>query len=105
MAGPTLRPALLAAIAAVHGGAGEPADWLASDYRRRGIRRPYQPDLLNDEHLIVRELRVPRTLVALLAGLALGAAGTLMQALTRNPLAEPGLLGVNAAPRSRSSWA
>jgi hypothetical protein len=28
------------AIAAVHGGAGEPADWLASDYRRRGIRRP-----------------------------------------------------------------
>ena len=56
----------------------------------------YQPDLHNDEHLIVRELRVPRTLVALLAGLALGAAGTLMQALTRNPLAEPGLLGVNA---------
>ncbi|MDD1961745.1 MAG: iron ABC transporter permease [Pseudomonas capeferrum] len=56
----------------------------------------YQPDLHNDHHLIVRELRVPRTLVALLAGLALGAAGTLMQALTRNPLAEPGLLGVNA---------
>jgi len=56
----------------------------------------YRPDLHNDEHLIVRELRVPRTLVALLAGLALGAAGTLMQALTRNPLAEPGLLGVNA---------
>ncbi|KAF1071789.1 MAG: Ferric enterobactin transport system permease protein FepD [Pseudomonas citronellolis] len=50
----------------------------------------------NDDHLIVRELRVPRTLVALLAGLALGAAGTLMQAVTRNPLAEPGLLGVNA---------
>ncbi|WP_454244187.1 FecCD family ABC transporter permease [Pseudomonas sp. Y3 TE3536] len=56
----------------------------------------YQPNLQNDQHLIVRELRVPRTLVALLAGLALGAAGTLMQALTRNPLAEPGLLGVNA---------
>ncbi|NIE77656.1 iron ABC transporter permease [Pantoea sp. Ap-967] len=53
------------------------------------------PDPHNDAHLIVRELRVPRTVVALLAGLALGAAGTLMQALTRNPLAEPGLLGVN----------
>lgn len=50
----------------------------------------------DDQHLIIRELRIPRTLVALLAGLALGVAGTLMQALTRNPLAEPGLLGVNA---------
>ncbi|GLZ42777.1 iron chelate uptake ABC transporter family permease subunit [Actinokineospora sp. NBRC 105648] len=43
---------------------------------------------------IVRELRVPRTLVGLLVGAALGLAGALMQALTRNPLADPGLLGV-----------
>ncbi|TBU98526.1 FecCD family ABC transporter permease [Stutzerimonas kirkiae] len=50
----------------------------------------------NDQHLIVRQLRIPRTLVALLAGLALGAAGAIMQAVTRNPLAEPGLLGINA---------
>src|SRR5690606_34425568 len=49
-----------------------------------------------DQHLIVRELRVPRTLVALLAGLALGVSGSVMQAVTRNPLAEPGLLGINA---------
>lgn len=42
------------------------------------------------------ELRVPRTLAALLVGAALGAAGLLMQTATRNPLAEPGLLGVNA---------
>jgi iron complex transport system permease protein len=45
---------------------------------------------------IVRELRVPRTLVGLSVGVALGLAGALMQALTRNPLADPGLLGVNA---------
>lgn len=45
---------------------------------------------------IVTELRVPRTLLGLVAGIALGLAGTLMQALTRNPLADPGLLGINA---------
>ncbi|GAA2229457.1 iron chelate uptake ABC transporter family permease subunit [Herbiconiux moechotypicola] len=45
---------------------------------------------------IVRGLRLERTLVALAVGAALGAAGALMQALTRNPLADPGLLGVNA---------
>lgn len=53
-------------------------------------------DQHNDLHLIVREMRVPRTLVAILAGLALGVAGAIMQAVTRNPLAEPGLLGINA---------
>ena len=41
-------------------------------------------------------MRVPRTLLGLLVGAALGLAGALMQALTRNPLADPGLLGVNA---------
>ncbi|WP_026910350.1 FecCD family ABC transporter permease [Patulibacter minatonensis] len=45
---------------------------------------------------LVREGRVPRTLLGLLVGAALGVAGALMQALTRNPLADPGLLGVNA---------
>lgn len=48
------------------------------------------------EASIVRELRLPRTLLALEVGAALGVAGALMQALTRNPLADPGLLGVNA---------
>ena len=46
--------------------------------------------------LIVRELRLPRTIVGLLVGAALGVAGALMQGVTRNPLADPGLLGVNA---------
>ncbi|SDP72423.1 iron complex transport system permease protein [Pedococcus dokdonensis] len=40
--------------------------------------------------------RVPRTVVALLAGAALGLAGASMQGLTRNPLADPGVLGINA---------
>ncbi|EOS8501180.1 Fe(3+)-siderophore ABC transporter permease [Klebsiella aerogenes] len=45
---------------------------------------------------IVLDARLPRTLAGLLAGCALGLAGALMQTLTRNPLAEPGLLGVNS---------
>jgi len=46
--------------------------------------------------IIVREARLPRTLAGLMAGCALGLAGALMQSLTRNPLADPGILGVNA---------
>ena len=53
-------------------------------------------DSSNADHLIVRQLRLPRTIVGLLVGAALGAAGTVMQGLTRNPLADPGILGVNA---------
>ncbi|QFG27409.1 iron ABC transporter permease [Actinomadura sp. WMMB 499] len=45
---------------------------------------------------IVRTVRVPRTLTGVLAGIALGIAGAVMQGLTRNPLAGPGILGVNA---------
>ncbi len=50
----------------------------------------------SDAHAIVRDLRVPRTELGLLIGAALGAAGALMQGTTRNPLAEPGILGINA---------
>ncbi|MBR9848149.1 MAG: iron ABC transporter permease [Rhodobacteraceae bacterium] len=39
---------------------------------------------------------MPRVIAALITGGALGVAGSLTQALTRNPLADPGLLGVNA---------
>ncbi|MFF8770901.1 Fe(3+)-hydroxamate ABC transporter permease FhuB [Kitasatospora sp. NPDC015120] len=46
--------------------------------------------------LVVGDLRLPRTLTALLVGAALGVAGAQLQAVTRNPLAETGLLGVNA---------
>lgn len=40
-------------------------------------------------------LRIPRTVLAVLAGAALGLAGAIMQGITRNPLADPGILGVN----------
>ncbi|WP_221470929.1 FecCD family ABC transporter permease [Allocatelliglobosispora scoriae] len=46
--------------------------------------------------VVIHSLRLPRTLLGLAVGAALGLAGALMQALTRNPLADPGLLGVNA---------
>ncbi|MGJ7441812.1 FecCD family ABC transporter permease [Aquipuribacter sp. MA13-6] len=49
-----------------------------------------------EDHLIVTSLRLPRTLVAIMVGTGLGLAGALMQGLTRNPLADPGILGVNA---------
>jgi len=50
----------------------------------------------SDAHVIITELRVPRTEIGLLVGAALGAAGALMQGVTRNPLADPGILGINA---------
>ncbi|WP_225891346.1 FecCD family ABC transporter permease [Streptomyces dioscori] len=45
---------------------------------------------------VVWSARIPRTALGLTAGAALGLAGALMQALTRNPLADPGVLGVSA---------
>ena len=48
-------------------------------------------DPQNNDHLIVRSLRVPRTIIGLLVGAALGLAGAVMQGVTRNPLADPAL--------------
>ncbi|WP_150239836.1 FecCD family ABC transporter permease [Nocardiopsis quinghaiensis] len=48
------------------------------------------------DHDVIRSLRLPRTVIGVFVGAALGLAGALMQALTRNPLAEPGILGVNS---------
>jgi len=49
-----------------------------------------------DDQAIIGDLRVARTVVGLLAGASLGLAGAVMQAITRNPIADPGILGVNA---------
>ncbi|MER0479048.1 iron chelate uptake ABC transporter family permease subunit [Streptomyces sp. Edi2] len=50
----------------------------------------------SDTDVVIRDVRFPRTLLGLIIGAALGLAGTVMQALTRNPLADPGVLGINA---------
>jgi iron complex transport system permease protein len=49
-----------------------------------------------DYHFVVNILRLPRMLVAASVGLALGVAGAIMQGITRNPLAEPGIIGISA---------
>lgn len=49
-----------------------------------------------DDTAVVLTLRLPRTVLGLLVGAGLGVAGALIQAVTRNPLADPGILGVNA---------
>ncbi|TDR13172.1 iron chelate uptake ABC transporter family permease subunit [Marinomonas communis] len=47
-------------------------------------------------HRIVQDLRLPRLLTAMFVGACLATAGTIMQGLTRNPLAAPSVLGINA---------
>jgi iron complex transport system permease protein len=54
------------------------------------------PDPTAQDHAAVRELRVPRTLIGLMVGVALGLTGALLQGLTRNPLADPAILGISA---------
>ncbi|MEV5492992.1 iron ABC transporter permease [Streptomyces bobili] len=51
---------------------------------------------LTEIRLIVQTVRVPRTVLAVVAGIALGVGGALIQGYTRNPIADTGLLGVNA---------
>ena len=53
-------------------------------------------DAGDTDQLVVVTLRLPRMVLGLLVGAALGLAGCVMQGVTRNPLADPGILGVNA---------
>ncbi|MFI1651503.1 FecCD family ABC transporter permease [Streptomyces avidinii] len=63
----------------------------------RGLVAPPDPDQrLTEIRLIVRTVRVPRTVLAVVAGVALGVGGALIQGYTRNPIADTGLLGVNS---------
>ncbi|WP_193318046.1 MULTISPECIES: FecCD family ABC transporter permease [Streptomyces] len=89
MLGGLLAPLALLALASLALGARDvaPADVLATLLGDA-------PDRTTEN--IIWSARVPRTLLALATGAALGLAGGLMQALTRNPLADPGLLGVSA---------
>lgn len=53
-------------------------------------------DKTNFDHVVIYKLRLPRALLAILAGGGLAVAGVLMQGVTRNPLADPGLLGLTS---------
>ncbi len=79
----------LATLVAVHLGAVSIAasDWLAG---------PWQGDVSGAGAHVLWQLRLPRVVLTLSVGAALGLAGTLCQALFRNPMAEPGLLGVTS---------
>jgi iron complex transport system permease protein len=50
----------------------------------------------SNEHIIIQSVRLPRALIASAVGASLAIAGTLMQTLTKNPLASPGIFGINA---------
>jgi iron complex transport system permease protein len=68
----------------------------AKTYSLHTLLEAYSSFNGSNEHLILRTSRVPRALIAAVVGAALATAGALMQALTRNPLASPGLFGINA---------
>lgn len=53
-------------------------------------------ELTGDNAVIVRDMRLPRTIVGIEVGVALAVAGAMMQTLTRNPIAEPRILGISA---------
>jgi iron complex transport system permease protein len=53
-------------------------------------------DAQNFDHIIIRTVRLPRVLAGVIVGTALAVAGAIMQGLTRNPLADSGILGINA---------
>ncbi|ACZ83865.1 putative siderophore transport system permease protein YfiZ [Streptosporangium roseum] len=57
---------------------------------------PGSDQRLTEITLIVQTVRVPRTVLAIVAGVALGVSGALIQGYTRNPIADTGLLGVNS---------
>lgn len=49
----------------------------------------------SDDAEVIRNMRVPRTLIGLMVGAALALAGTVLQGITRNPIADPGILGIS----------
>ncbi|MGC4946782.1 FecCD family ABC transporter permease [Streptomyces sp. DT224] len=81
---------LLAALAVLSMGVGArhiaPGDVVRALFDYRGT----------DDHVIVRDVRAPRAVLAGAVGAALAVSGALIQTLARNPLAEPGILGVTA---------
>ncbi|MFG2006452.1 FecCD family ABC transporter permease [Spirillospora sp. NPDC048911] len=62
----------------------------------RGLFGEASDQRLSEIRLIVQTVRVPRTVLAIVAGVALGVGGALIQGITRNPIADTGLLGINS---------
>ncbi|NDJ17362.1 FecCD family ABC transporter permease [Myxacorys almedinensis] len=61
------------------------------------IKTLFGIDTGNPDHVfVIQTLRLPRTLVAFMVGVALAISGTIFQGLTRNPLADPSIIGINA---------
>jgi iron complex transport system permease protein len=81
---------ITAAAAATIGAAGIPLDRLAAAL---GFG---DSDLVGRDRIVLMSIRMPRIVLAGMVGAMLAAAGTVMQGLFRNPLAEPGLVGVSA---------
>lgn len=54
-------------------------------------------DVAVQQQIIVKQIRLPRVILAILVGMSLGVSGAALQGLLRNPLAEPGLLGVSSS--------
>lgn len=71
--------------------------WGARDIPAGDVWRALVDPVTGDnDHFVVRNERVPRTIIGIIGGAALGASGALMQGVTRNPIADPGLLGINS---------
>ncbi len=83
--------AVIVALGAYNAVRGEPNVGLGEVWR--AIVAPQSVEV-NPAHFLIRELRIPRVLLALVCGIALGMVGVLLQDSLRNPLADPGLLGI-----------
>jgi iron complex transport system permease protein len=68
----------------------------AADTTVKDVWLALTSDVKTDKISIIREIRLPREMAAIFVGAALAVSGAIMQGLTRNPLADPGLLGLTA---------
>jgi len=68
----------------------------AADTTVKDVWLALTSNVKTDATLVLREIRFPREVAAIFVGAALAVAGAIMQGLTRNPLADPGLLGLTA---------